>query len=402
MVFETIQILLWQFGGGSVSAIRGFATAAGRMGIFILSYQLGQGKLKSGMKTLFLSLVMLLIVQETASMLLANVLPTLGVAFAAYILGSGKIPWKVLALAVLSISVLHAGKYEMRDIYFEKPRPGLMELPGFFEEWVQMGLKNLGMGKPLEEKKETTSAAQRASLIQVMIRVQTMSPDPAPFLEGISYQFIPPLLIPRILSPEKMGAHTGNSILSLHYGFLQAENVNATSVAFDLIIEAYANFGFLGVLLLALLVGFFIGIITRLTIHVPMLSFGFLFGVQSIEVLISSFNTAGVFVTSMWQAFLALVVLSFFLMHKANNPVWKYYALKLVEKLKFKSDAKTKKALEEALQNEESAEELRIGDSGSGDSSKGEREKRKEKTAAVMHERPIRFVYGENKAKQKS
>ena len=133
-----------------------------------------------------------------------------------------------------------------------------------------------------------------------------------------------------------------------------------------------------------------------------MLSFGFLFGVQSIAVLISSFNTAGVFVTSMWQAFLALVVLSFFLMHKANNPVWKYYALKLVEKLKFKSDAKTKKALEEALQNEESAEELRIGDSGSGDSSKAERENRKEKTAAVMHERPIRFVYGENKAKQKS
>ena len=138
----------------------------------------------------------------------------------------------------------------------------------------------------------------------------------------------------------------------------------------------------------------------------PILSFGFMFGVLVIGTTISAWNTTGVFVTSTWQAFLALCGLSLVLMSKQNNPVWKYYALKLAEKLRFKKDPKLMKTLEEV------EEVLKTGggrspstqglggreapvagvspSSNSGLPSANE-------VAPVRNERPKRFVYGEKK-----
>ena len=411
VVFEVLFLFFWQLGGGIFAALRGFAGAAGRMGIFVFSYQLGSGSLKPGAKALFLSLIGILVVQEMASLVLAKVIPTIGVAFAGYMLGSGKVPWKALGCALVGMMVLHAGKYEMRDIYLEKRErtTSLTDYPRYFAEWIGYGLKNLGLGKPGELRKEDVSSAkERAALIQLLIRIQSTTPAKVRFLEGESYRLIPSMLIPRVLSPDKAVAHTGNMILSLHYGILDEVGIWKTSVAFDPIMEAYANYGFLGVLILAVVFGFFIGWVTRLTIHVPMLSFGFLFGVQVIASVVSSFNTAGVFVTSTWQAFLALCGLSLVLMSKQNNPVWKYYALKLAEKLKFKSDAKLRKTLQEVervLMQEESRDsgvkglsesEVVAGNgslvAGSVPTSISENPS----TVQQKHERPTRFVYGKN------
>jgi hypothetical protein len=402
VVFELLSLFFWQFGGGAFAAIRGFASAAGRMGIFIFCYQIGQGTLKPGLRNLVLVLLVLLVVQETASLLIATVIPTLGIAFAGYILGSGRIPWKTLSFAVMVVAVLHAGKYEMREIYLEKKErtTGLADYPRYFAEWVGYGLKNLGMGKAGEEKKEDVSSAkERGSLIQLLIMIQKETPDKHPYLEGETYRLIPSMLIPRILSPGKAVAHTGNMILSLHYGILDEIGIWTTSVAFDPVMEAYANYGFIGVGILAVLLGFFLGYATRLTINVPMLSFGFLFGVQVISAVVASWNTAGVFVTTAWQSFLALCGLSLFLMAKQNNPVWKYYALKMAEKLKFKKDAKLVKKLEEVkevLRSEHGGQMAEGGPTSLQTSPTREELRRVEdETAPVKHERPTRFVYGQ-------
>jgi hypothetical protein len=416
VVFEVLSLLFWQLGGGAFAAVRSFAGAAGRMAVFVFSYQLGQRKLQPAMKVFFLVLLAILIVQETATLMLANVIPTLGIAFTAYILGSGKIPWKAMSFALISISILHAGKYAMRENYLEKPRPSVAELPSFFTEWVGLGIQNLSpVNKSTKEPASVSTAKERAALIPTMALIMKNTPEPCPYLEGKSYDFIPSLLVPRIFSPTKGWAHTGNIILSLHYGILDFEGAMKTSIAFDPVMEAYANFGYLGVLILAVIMGFFIGGVTRLTIHVPMLSFGFLLGVQTVAVLISSFNTAGVFVTSMWQAFLALCGLSLVLMNKQNNPVWKYYALKLTEQLKFNKDAKNKKALEEALRIE-NEKNIKNGISDIVDNAAGSGMRHGagnnqesvvsghpssisggQSTDSVRHERPTRFVYGEKK-----
>ncbi len=396
VTFELLSLFFHQLGGGALGAIRGFATSAGRMGIFVCSYQLAQGTLSPFRKSLFLGAFAMLVLQETASLVLANVIPTLGIAFAAFILGSGKIPWKALGATVVLVSILHAGKYDMRDLYYEnsegraKKSANVFDYPAYFLEWINFGLRNLGMGKQGEEKREVSSAKERGSLIQLMIKIQTMTPSKVPFLGGESYTFIPSLLIPRILSPKKMWSHTGNMMLSLHYGLLDSEGIWRTSIAFDPIMESYANFGFLGVLSLAVIMGFFLGWVTRLTINVPMLSFGFLFGVLIIGTLAGSWNTLGVFVTSAWQSFLALAGLSLVLMRKDNNPVWRFYASKLAEKLRLKgNDPNAKKLLQEEADEIGNRESV-VSDPPSSIS-------QNPSPAPQTHERPTRFVYQDPK-----
>lgn len=185
-------------------------------------------------------------------------------------------------------------------------------------------------------------------------------------------------------------------MMSLHYGILTYEGIFTTSVGFDPVIESYANFGYLGVMILAILMGFFLGWVTRLTINVPMLSFGFLFGVLVIGTILSSWNTMGVFVTSTWQSFLALAGLSLVMMDKLDNPVWKYYAAKLAEKLRLKGkDPKIEKVLkqaETATGRDSGVQGLSetevVAGNGSLVAGSG--------TAPVpqRHERPKRFIYG--------
>jgi hypothetical protein len=423
-LFEALTVFLWQLGSGGFSAVRGFATAAGRMGIFVFCYQMGQGQLSPFKKTVFLLLLTGIVIQETASLVLATVLPTLGIAFAAYVLGAGKIPWRAMAGTFAVISVLHAGKFEMRAKYLEVALEeykavAWYEYPAYFTEWVEYGLKNLGFGEGNKiEKKEVSSVKERGSLIHLMVLIQSKTPDSLPYLAGQSYEFIPSLLLPRVLSPQKAWAHTGNMLLSLRYGILSEEGIYTTSVAFDPVMEAYANYGYIGVVVVAVVMGFFLGWVTRMTIHVPMLSFGFMFGVLVIGTVVSSWNTMGVFVTSLWQSFLALAALSMVLMSKENNPVWKYYAMKLAEKLRLKPDPKLAKTLAEVnavLREEEQAAVAEEGDSGvqgsrdqggvagagslvaGGSPSSNSGLPSANEAAPVRNDRPKRFVYGEKK-----
>ena len=246
----------------------------------------------------------------------------------------------------------------------------------------------------------------------MMVMIQTMTPSKVPYLEGKTYEFIPSLLIPRVFSPKKAWSHTGNMMLSLHYGLLTEETIYNTSIGFDPVMEAYANYGFVGVLALAVIMGFFLGWVTKLTINVPMLSFGFMFGVLVIGSLIGSFNTTGVYVTTTWQSFLALVGLSFVLMGKLENPVWKYYALKLAQKLKLRGrDPKTEAILKEveAVVGPVSLEDggqpsFAPNLAGSGGATEGGRPPSSNsdlpsanEVAPVRNERPKRYVYGDKR-----
>jgi hypothetical protein len=104
------------------------------------------------------------------------------------------------------------------------------------------------------------------------------------------------------------------------------------------------------------------------------------------------------------------------MMGRLENPVWKYYAMKLAQKLKLKGrDPKTEAILREvdavgaattgygleATGDSGQAKGLGIEDRGLGDASKAESEMRKAEAAPARHERPKRFVYGQVEIKKK-
>jgi hypothetical protein len=183
-------------------------------------------------------------------------------------------------------------------------------------------LQELGKaGNKSEEDESATSLFERAGNIQMLLLVQKKSPGEVPFLNGISYEHIPRLLVPRLIDSEKGSAHVGNILLTVNYGVQSAETaMGGTSIAWGLVPEAYANFGYLGVGALAVFLGLFYGYFTRLSIGVPMTSLRFVIGLL-IMAAATRADTMGLFVTSQFQAIVGVSAAALFLMRRQPNPL---------------------------------------------------------------------------------
>lgn len=378
MLFQLAGAIFYQFSGGLFSLIRGYTSSAAMLATFTFAYRLGMGTLSPALKALLFGVVGLLIVTEAASFILAGALVRLAVIGAGYTLGSQKIPWKSATVVIGLLAVLHAGKGDMRAAYWKlgqgTQKFGLLDYPSVFAEWIAAGTKTLASGKNKEET-EVASAAERGAMIQVFLRVIEWTPSRKPFLEGETYRGIPALLVPRIFYKEKGIAHLGNWILGYQYEFLTLEELGKTSIGFDLMTEAFANYGYLGVGILAVLLAVFYGWVGRQSIGVPLLALRFLFAVLVLSGTLSSNNTMGVFVTTLWQSTLALLTLGLLLTKKLPNPLYVQ------------------------------ANGTQAKDIGSARSERREVEGNGQPSAAnltdapVRHERPMRFVYGEKKGK---
>ena len=323
--FQANQQLWWiPLPGNTMQIVRGVAMSLNSMGIFVLAYYAGQGLLNRGQISWLIVLAALTAMVIASNLILASAIVPVALLFLGYSLGSGKMPWKSLALVLVVLTVLQPGKYAMRDLNWggQSDTAPVLRLPAFYWEWFGYGLQELGRaGNKSEEDESATSLFERAGNIQMLLLVQKKSPGEVPFLNGISYEHIPRLLVPRLIDSEKGSAHVGNILLTVNYGVQSAETaMGGTSIAWGLVPEAYANFGYLGVGALAVFLGLFYGYFTRMSIGVPMTSLRFVIGLL-IMAAATRADTMGLFVTSQFQAIVGVSAAALFLMRRQPNPL---------------------------------------------------------------------------------
>ncbi len=94
-------------------------------------------------------------------------------------------------------------------------------------------------------------------------RVLAMTPSIVPFWEGETYQSIPYMFIPRFLWADKPGRHFWNKF-GRAYHILSEDDVQ-TSVGVGFLAEAYMNFGFAWMYLIAGFMGIFLVLLERLS-----------------------------------------------------------------------------------------------------------------------------------------
>jgi hypothetical protein len=378
-------------------------------------YQMGRGQLGKGVAVLTLLMAGGLVVRQAAGIVLANTFPVLGLALAGFFLGSGKIPWKSVGAVTGLIVLLHSGKAEMRSSYYkEGVSVGLLDYPAFFLEWMAKGVVGFTKGTSTQGA-EIQSAKERSALLPLFLQIQRMTPAQVPYLEGASYRYLPSMLIPRIITKDKAVSHISNMIMAVHYGILTVENVWFTSIAFDLPMEAYANYGPAGVGGLAVVMGLFLGLTTLMTTGVPLFSFRFLMAILILSAVISSNNTMGVFVTTAWQGFLALFSLSLVIMKTIPNPLYaKPEALrkmgdgrsdmgrKVAGSLKREEGEKVDDRRWEIGNRETEDRGLRTEDGGLASFSPQTPSAARPEAGQERHERPKRFVYGQGEIKKKN
>jgi hypothetical protein len=294
------------FPGNTMQIARGITGSLSTLGIFVLAFYDGQGLLKRSQSIALAVLAALTALAGAAGLIMATAIVPVAMLLMGYALGSGKMPWKSLAAVLLVAAILHPGKFAMRELYWGPDRPAfrLTMLPQFYADWFGYGINQVatmtGVSQKLTEEEVASSLFERSGVLHMLLLVQKKSPDEVPFLNGLTYAPIPRMLIPRVIDDQKGISHAGNVLLTVNYGVQTLEQTQTTSIGWGLVPEAYANFGYVGVAGLAVVLAMFYSWVTNISVGVPMTSLRFVLGLL-IMAAATKADTMSVFITSQFQ-----------------------------------------------------------------------------------------------------
>jgi hypothetical protein len=323
-LFNLSSVGHWFYIEGWISIIRAAAFGLAAVGIFVLSYRAGAGELGMVKRYTFFAALGLFLISHSMGLLLVDVMVGTTFAMAAYVIGGGRLPWRLAAVFLATFAVLHQGKDEMRTEYWQRDayKPvQIYEYPEFLAKWIDYGIEELA-APPREDA--SWSLAQRVSLIPLLLKVQTETPDRYPFMNGATYEVIPQLLVPRILNPDKLSAHEGSHRLSIYYGLQTREGTETSTIAWGPLIEAYANFGMVGVIVLAVLIGSLNGAVAKAAAGVPIVSLRMLVAIVFMAMGLQVEWTAGVYVSAVFQALVIICAASFVLMRPRRRVSFRF------------------------------------------------------------------------------
>lgn len=327
LIFQINQLGGWiVFPGNTMQVVRGVTMALNTMGIFVLAFYDGRRLLSRPQSLWLMVLAALTALAGAAGLILATAIVPVAMLLMGYTLGAGRIPWRSLLVVFTVAAILHPGKYAMRELYWGPDRPAfnISMMPQFYWDWFGNGLQHIGNSLSADGKREEdnrpSSLFERSGNLHMLLLVQRKSPDEVPFLNGITYEPIPRLLIPRFLDEDKGFSHAGNVMLTVNYGLQSIEQTRTTSIYWGLVPEAYANFGFVGVVGLAVVLGIFYAYVTRLSAAVPMTSLRFVLGLLILGAATKA-DTMGVFITQQFQGVVGVVLAATLLMRREHNPL---------------------------------------------------------------------------------
>jgi hypothetical protein len=183
-----------------------------------------------------------------------------------YVLGTKRLPWAGMVVAFVALSILNAGKGDVRYMYWGRDsqtvrNASLTQIPGMLTDWFVAGIRNLGS----TGRERNPTLLERTSLLHMVLAVQEATPRVIPYLEGETYAMLPAMLVPRFLEPDKIESQAVLNLLSVRYGRETAEDVGKTTIGWGMVAEAYANFGNFGVLVVGAVFGLLCGFLMRLS-----------------------------------------------------------------------------------------------------------------------------------------
>jgi len=289
---------------GMISILRAVFYGVGILCSFVSAQRWGRGELTQTEKTVLVCTLVPQLIIMSIGLILISAISLLGIALLGYLSGGKRIPWLVIVPAFALIAVLHAGKTQMREKYWEQklPQPTWSELPAYFSEWFEYGLLPTGEGKTASQK-----MLERTSLMHILCLIVDYTPARQDYLYGKTYGYVLPQLIPRLFWPDKPRSHIATYELSIYYGLQQEEDTATTTIAFGLLTEAYANFGMAGALMLGMFWGFWLKKLQLWSTFSPMFSFAGLLMVLLTAWAFSAELTMAAWVSSLEQAVIVVL-----------------------------------------------------------------------------------------------
>lgn len=323
---QLLDFILGMLPSGSNSIINVFLSAVSASGFFLAGMLVGRGGVPPSLRFMFWSLLLLHCFISASAFLLSSTITIVFSAIIGLFWGSGRIPWRFVLILFAIISFLNLGKFTMRERYWRQgdgdpiPQFTLGEMPRRYSEWIEASIDaanaveepaNNRAAIEAAKKKNSQSLLERINNLQNLLYVidavgnQNIAP-----LGGETYSLIPPLLVPRIIWPDKPRTHQGQILLNVHFGRQDLNSTYNTYVAWGLLAEAYGNFGpIMGAIFIGGWIGLFFAWVEKLVARKILLSMeGFLSFTIFLGMANSFEMVASVLVTTIFQACIPIVL----------------------------------------------------------------------------------------------
>lgn len=312
---------------GANSIIYALVSVVSASGFFLVAMMIGTKRASVLEQVIFWGLLVLNGMISAQDFILAGAAANLITVAIGFFWSNGRIPWRYLVITMAMLSFLNTGKTTMRERYWGNDyTPArtvtFVELPAYYAEWLNVSFNALvennlansskGEGGVRAANKNQTLLDRIDNLQNLLFVIDAMEAGHVEPLHGQTYALIPPLLVPRILWPDKPRSHEGQVLLNVHFGRQDLNSTFATYIAWGLLPEAYGNFGAAaGSIILGISLGIIFSWIENYTARKPVMSTeGFL----SLSLLMNMMNSfemvASVLVTSTFQSFMIIIAAS--------------------------------------------------------------------------------------------
>src|SRR5580692_261723 len=272
--------------GTAIGVVRSVAVTLASLACYLIGFARGSGLLTGQRWLAALAGFLLVTALSMSGLFLVGGAVNIAAALLGYVLAAKRIPWIMLGVVFVVLSILNAGKNSMRNEYWARDNQSLKnasvaQVPGMMLSWYAAGIggtvsKALGSRPP-----ENSSLLERTSLLHMVLAVQEATPSIIPYLEGGTYALLPSMLVPRFLQPDKTESQAGLNLLSVRYGRQRAEDTYKTTLGWGMVAEAYANYGNPAVIVVGALFGALCGMLMRLSATAAPLSLAMLMAIAS-------------------------------------------------------------------------------------------------------------------------
>jgi hypothetical protein len=272
--------------GTAIGVVRSVAVTLGSLACYLTGFARGSGLLTGRRWFVALAGFLLVTALSMSGLFLVGGAVNIAAALLGYVLAAKRIPWIMLGVVFVVLSILNAGKLNIRNEYWDRDSQSLKnssitQVPGVMVNWFAAGIGGT-VSKALGSKQqESSSLLERTSLLHMVLAVQEATPSIIPYLEGGTYALLPSMLVPRFLQPDKTESQAGLNLLSVRYGRQRAEDTYKTTLGWGMVAEAYANYGNPAVIIVGVLFGIFCGVLMRLSATAAPLSLAMLMAIAS-------------------------------------------------------------------------------------------------------------------------
>src|SRR5580704_993750 len=178
--------------GTAIGVVRSVAVTLGSLACYLTGFARGSGLLTGRRWFAALAGFLLVTALSMSGLFLVGGAVNIAAALLGYVLAAKRIPWIMLGVVFVSLSILNAGKLNIRNEYWARDNQSLKnssitQVPGMMLDWFAAGINGTASRALGSRQPENTSLLERTTLLHMVLAVQEATPSIIPYLEGGTY-----------------------------------------------------------------------------------------------------------------------------------------------------------------------------------------------------------------------